>query len=121
MTTFEDAYLAYVRGVNEALAQSAKPYQEASDTYRDSMTQAWESGDQVQAYEAYLNYMKDVTKAVSDPEPSRRRHEAYRAYIQALRDAWANVDPNALDARHLAAIAQVMLAVASQEAGTTAA
>ena len=120
MTTFEDAYLTYIRGVNEARAQSAKPYQDAGNSYRESMTRAWESGDHLQAYEAYLNYLQAVTKAMSDPEASRRRQDAYGAYVQALRDAWATVDPTSLDPRHLAAIAQGMLAVAACEAGAIA-
>lgn len=120
MTTFEDAYLAYVQGVNEARAESARPYQDASKSYRQSVSRAWESGDHLQAYEAYLDYLKDVNKAVSDPELGRRSQEAYRTYVQALKEAWANVDPSALDPRRLAALAQGMLAVAAYEAGALA-
>jgi hypothetical protein len=119
---FEEAHANYSRAVEEASSaqERQKRLEEAYLGYLRGVFEASPKRDPVGYLEAYVNYGRAVREAVLPSEIRDRLVEAFRTYLRAHKEAWADVDVDALDAAALAALAQGMLAVASSASWTLA-
>ena len=62
------------------------------------------------ASEAYARYLETLQQTVSSGSTRDRAAEVYRRYVRAVKDAWAALDPDAIDPPVLAAIGQTLTA-----------
>lgn len=111
----DETVRAYARVVRELLLpldagqQLAQAYSEYLQGL--SETSAWnEFVRPVQA--AHRKYVSDLDKALAADEVEGRSEEAYRAYVGALRQMWADIDAESLDLAAISAISQSMTAAA---------
>lgn len=98
---FEDAHLNYLREVRDVWAEAQRHYQQAYQRASQHLTRALSEPatlrDPVAQQKAYHEQAEQVRKAVSPDELRKRFEEAYRNHLRALKDAWANLDVDAID------------------------
>lgn len=108
---FGEPYIKYVQSLQEAVthpdlnAHAMAAYGEYSRAAQDAL----KPEDHQRIKEAYEKYVGKVQEAVAPAAVQKRSHDAFRAYVQSLHDAWSRVDVASLDAASLAAIAESML------------
>lgn len=62
--------------------------------------------------QAYAAFMQVVFEALQRPDIQARAQDSYREYVRSLRDAWAELDVDAVDPEQLLAISQSMMSTA---------
>lgn len=127
-------------GVEERFAEVVRKYARAvQDAARDLQRRQWEAAREYgravqellpefggeQTARSYPHVVQDRQKRWQDAtrayheslqkagEDAERRHEkAFRGYVAGLKEAWATVDPSAIDAATVVAIGQAVAAAA---------
>lgn len=117
---FDTAFAALTHALQEALTASGQ-HERVNAAYREyaQLLQAALAGQNVQAQatQAYAQYI-GLMREVLSPAPYRQSAlEAFRDYARAVRDAWANLDPDYLNPAAAAAIAQTIFVASSTIAG----
>jgi hypothetical protein len=116
MRDFEEAYLTYIRALQEAGIPSGaqQAIMDAYGHYVATLQQPWLSEDlQTKATDAYRRYAEALHSAFASDALHRRAEDACRMYARALRDAWVRLDNDAMNAETLMAISQTMSIVAT--------
>jgi type I site-specific restriction-modification system R (restriction) subunit len=138
LEAYQRAYQNYARSIKEILDGGRQRLEEASQNYLRELQGAQESGTvQSEAPNAYHRLIKAQQTALgpddcqkltdalktyqqaiaeaSQPGATRKcAQDAFRHYLDALRQAWAEVDPESLDAYSLVAISNSILAVTAR-------
>jgi hypothetical protein len=98
---FEDAHLNYLREVRDVWAEAQRKYQHACQRAAQQLEHALSDPatqrDPAAQQKAYHEQAEQVQKAVSPDELKKQFEEAYRNHLRALKDAWANLDVDAID------------------------
>jgi hypothetical protein len=135
----QGAYQEYLQRAKEIYDEGGRRLEEASQTYLRDLQSAQESENPqegaLKAYHTFLqaqqtafgtdDYLKlteahkEYQRALTDMSQSKAAgggnpQEAFQNYVHALKRAWTQVDPEALDVHSLAAISASILAVTSQ-------
>jgi hypothetical protein len=112
-TAFEEAYRAYLSAMEQALADPSLQAR-AADAYTDYMgvlQDVWTADAQARAGRATADYGRALQQGLRTADARRCAEQAYRAYVRSLKQAWAEVDPDAVDFGSLSAMSQGMMAV----------
>jgi hypothetical protein len=119
---FESAYVELIQTLQTSVL-GLDVQQRLQAAYADyiRLMQAALAGEQVQqhAADAYSIYMHALQDALSSAPQRQRSTEAFRRYLRSVARAWAEIDPDTLEAPVVAAIAQSMLSAAWAVGGTT--
>ena len=91
----QHAFQQYQANAQEALskADSGKEYETASRSYRDLLNRTYEEA-QCRHEEAARTCNAELLRA--QEEAYARAMDAYRTYLQSMKDAWANLDVDAV-------------------------
>jgi len=110
---FAQYHDSYVTDLEEALGDPTLKERaaEAHNTYLEALQTAWryEEAENVEA--AYTRWVRLIREALSSERAQRGAHEAFHAYARAIKRAWLELDPETLDAKPLAVIAEGMMRV----------
>lgn len=95
-------------------AWTAEDYQKRStDAFLDYVRALQEAaGDPFKSYEAYFRYARAQHEALVPDEARQRFDDAFKDYVRKVKDAWANLNADALDPTSLANVSHAVLSVA---------
>jgi hypothetical protein len=94
---FEDAHLNYFRELRDIWVQTQDQFNEAFRTQARKFAESTQNADPATRFQAYRENVEQLQKSVNPDDVKQRFEEAYRNHLRALKDAWANVDVDALD------------------------
>lgn len=123
---FAQAVRVYVRALQEAAAEVQQRQGEAVRGFWRALNERsadFGSGPErgypylvQEAYEGWQQAARTYLEAAQEAAENlqHRGEEAFRGYVAGLKDAWAAIDPAAIDSATVAAIAQAMAAAAAR-------
>jgi uncharacterized phage infection (PIP) family protein YhgE len=112
----EEAAQAYLRDLQSA-QESENPQEgvlKAYYTFLQAQQTAFGADDYLKLTDAHKDYRNTLTDLSQSKTAGGSSQDAFRNYLHAVKRAWAQIDPDALDVYSLAAISGSILAVTSQ-------
>jgi tRNA U34 5-carboxymethylaminomethyl modifying enzyme MnmG/GidA len=93
----QQAYWNWLREVQLAFADIQAQAQKGQAEFAQNLQEQFRSaGDYNQYVEAYRNAAKKLQESSSGDDLGKRLLEAHRNYLRAIREAWSQLDPDAI-------------------------
>ena len=110
----EEAFRDYMVALQDAWAQPEIQEQgaQAYNRYLNVLQEACGPEVQQRVAQEWQQYERVVRSALGSAEMQQRVFNAFRDYVIALRNAWTDTSPEAIDAATLTAVCQNILTVA---------
>lgn len=112
-----EAHMAYMKALQEASApEDVQKRRDAEKAYAEAQ-QDLHAEAQQRAIEVQQNCMRALQELAEKAQSQNPHEEAYRAYLEALREAWSSVEIGSIDPASLTAISHSVATVASSANG----